>query len=100
MYPTASWDELEMVFNIQKSALLHKANDLGIKRNNVNFAKYSTEDIQYIKENYMHVPLKEMCEHLNRSESAIYTKIRNLKLDRVKLKEEKEKLNLLEEKIK
>lgn len=76
MYPTASWEELEKEFKINKSSLLHKAKDLKVKRQNGLDSKFrnhfSEEEKQYIIENYKKLSAKEIANKLGRTEQAIF----------------------------
>lgn len=76
MYPTASWEELEKEFKINKSSLLHKAKDLKVKRQNGLDSKFrnhfSEEEKQYIIENYKKLTAKEIANKLGRTEQAIF----------------------------
>ena len=80
MYPTASWEEMINIFQTSKDGIIHKAKQLGIKREMVNFAKYTSEEISYIKANYKKIPNKFIAEQLGRTTCAIETKAKKLKL--------------------
>lgn len=79
MYPTASWDEMINIFQTSKECIAHKAKQLEIQRQMVNFAKYKPEEIKYIKENYGKIPIKIMAEELGRTPCAVETKAKKLK---------------------
>lgn len=79
IYPTASWDEMIMLFGTSKNNIIHKAKQLGVQRQMVNFAKYKQEEIKFIKENYGKIPTKIIAEELGRTVCAIKTKARKLK---------------------
>lgn len=80
IYPTANWDELIEIFQTGKDGILHKASQLGLKREMVNFSKYKPEEIQFIKESYGRVPTKYIAEELGRTTCAIETKAKKLRL--------------------
>lgn len=82
IYPTTSWDEMIEIFQTSKDNITHKAKNLGIKREMVNYAKYTQEEVQYIKDNYGKISSKEMAERLGRTAVAIETKIKKLKLNK------------------
>lgn len=80
MYPIASWNELEFVFEMSKDSLLHRAKKMKLKRTHVNFKKFSQSEIRYLKDNYNTYSIRHIAEKLNRSEISIITKINQLKL--------------------
>jgi hypothetical protein len=91
-YPDSTWTFLIENLGIQKSTILQKACELGIKRN----YGYNEEDIIFIKNNYYKMPYKELGLILNKSEEAIASKISEMGL----IKSEKwseDDLNLLKE---
>lgn len=80
IYSTASWDEMINIFQTSKDNITHKAKQLGIKREMVNFAKYTPEEIKFIRDNYGKLPIKFIAEKLGRTSCAIETKIKKMKL--------------------
>ena len=78
IYPTYSWDEMMNIFNDNKDGITHKAKQLGVKRQMVNCAKYSQEDIRFIKNNYGKIPTESIAEQLGRTKFAIETKARKM----------------------
>lgn len=78
IYPTASWDEMIMLFGTSKNNITYKAKQLGIQRQMVNFAKYKPEEVKYIKKNYGIIPTKIIAEELGRTSVAIEAKAKKL----------------------
>lgn len=80
IYPTYSWGELTNIFQTSKDCITHKAKQLRIKREMVNFAKWTQEDIKYLKEEYGKTDTKTIAENLGRTTSAVVTKADKLGL--------------------
>lgn len=71
-YPHSEWDViLKVLFPFKKEDIITKAYKLNIKRECYG---YSSEDEEFLKENYLILSVEEICNRLNKSPASIMTK--------------------------
>lgn len=92
LYPIEDWDTLLEVFKpLKKDTIVHRAKKLNVTRRKI----YTEEQIEFLKENYNTMSIKELSEKLGKTEPSIMTKANKLGLVKMEKWSEEDIQNLI-----